>query len=412
MIERDENRRVAAVAKILRSLDRFLVPYPRDGGCDEGPSYWDRAGASVFDNLELLYSVTGGKLDEYADPLIREIGRFIYRAHIADSFYLNFADAGAVLSPDPMLIFNFGRRIEDAHMSAFGAWLAGRADVLHRGARTQKDISPSLGRVLPTLFSLAALPKEPAQAPLVRDVFLDQIQVMVARDQAGSSQGLYLAAKGGHNDESHNHNDVGNFVTYVDGKPVLVDVGVETYTRKTFSPQRYEIWTMQSAYHSLPTINGIMQSPGEAFAARNVSCQAGDELAQFSLDIAGAYPPAAGLKSWQRTVTLQRGRQITIEDAYVLAEKPRELTLSLMTPCKVDTSQAGKVVLSPAALTGELVSGAAQLGYDPAVFDVRVEEIPLTDPRLATAWGARMARLLFVARNPLAQGSWKLTITR
>jgi hypothetical protein len=246
----------------------------------------------------------------------------------------------------------------------------------------------------------------------VRDVFLDQIQVMVARDQAGSSQGLYLAAKGGHNDESHNHNDVGNFVTYVDGKPVLVDVGVETYTRKTFSPQRYEIWTMQSAYHSLPTINGIQQSPGEAFAARNVSCQAGDESAQFSLDIAGAYPPAAGLKRWQRTVTLQRGRQITIEDAYELAEKPAELTLSLMTPCQVDASQAGKVVLSPAALAGEMVSGAAQLGFDPAVFDVAVEEIPLTDPRLATAWGARMARLLFTARDPSAQGSWKLTITR
>ena len=45
LMEPDEDRRVASVYKILRSLDNFLVPYPRDGGCDEGPSYWGRAGS-------------------------------------------------------------------------------------------------------------------------------------------------------------------------------------------------------------------------------------------------------------------------------------------------------------------------------------------------------------------------------
>jgi hypothetical protein len=410
LIERDENRRVEAVHKILRSLDKFLLPYPADGGCDEGPGYWDRAGAALFDNLELLYSVTGGQLNEYSTPLVREIGRYVYRAHISGSFYLNFADAGAVLSPDPLLIFNFGRRIADESMTTFGAWLAQRADVLHRGARTQKDISPSLGRVLPALFSLAALPQQPVQAPLARDVFLDQIQVMAARDQAGSDRGLYVAAKGGHNDESHNHNDIGNFVVYADGKPVLVDVGVETYTRKTFSPQRYEIWTMQSAYHSLPTINGVMQAPGESFAARDVHYQSTEEAASVSLDIAGAYPPEAGLKSWQRRLTLQRGKQIVLEDAYQLAETPRELTLSLMTPCRVDLSQPGQIALSPAPLAGDMVAGQAQLSYDPAVFSVQAEEIALSDPRLATAWGTRMVRLLFTAKAPQAQGSWKIQI--
>lgn len=410
LIERDENRRVEAVSKILRSLDRFLVPYPKDGGCDEGPGYWDRAGAALYDNLELLYSVTGGKIDEFGTPLVREIGRYVYRAHIANSFYLNFADAGAVLSPDPLLIFNFGRRIQDENMSRFGAWLAQRADVMHRGARTQKDISPSLGRVLPTLFSLASLPQEPLQPPLVRDTFLDQIQVMAARDQAGSDKGLYLAAKGGHNDESHNHNDIGNFVVYRDGRPVLVDVGVETYTRKTFSPQRYEIWTMQSAYHCLPTINGVMQAPGKSFAARQVRYECSDASARFSLDIAGAYPPEAGLKSWQRSISLRRGQQVVLEDSYQLAEAPRELTLSLMTPCRVDAGQPGTIRLNPAALAGEWVSGSAQVGYDPAQFSLTVEEITLTDPRLASAWGPRMARLLFTARDPQAQGSWEITV--
>ena len=77
---------------------------------------------------------------------------------------------------------------------------------------------------------------------------------MAARSKDGSAEGLYLAAQGGHNAESHNHNDVGNFIVYADGQPAIIDVGVETYTAKTFSSQRYEIWTMQSAYHNLPSI--------------------------------------------------------------------------------------------------------------------------------------------------------------
>ncbi len=412
LMEADEDRRAASVYKILRSLDNFLVPYPRDGGCDEGPGYWGRAGASVFDNLELLYSVTAGRLDEYGESLIREIGRFIYRAHINNRFYLNFADASSVLTPDPILVFNYGRRIGDEKMASFGAWLTEQADLIGRGARTEKDIAPSMGRVLPALFSLQALPNTGANPPLVRDVFLNEIQVMVARDQDGSSQGLYVAAKGGHNDESHNHNDIGNFVTYIDGKPVIIDVGVETYTRKTFSPQRYELWTMQSAYHSLPTINGVMQSPGRQFTARDVRYGAGDDAVRFSMDIAGAYPPEAMLKSWQRTISLQRGVKVEIEDRYEMAEEPDKLTLSLMTPCLVDASQAGTLLLRQVQLVGELVSGAGRVGYDPAVFDVAVEEVQVTDGRLQSAWGLRMCRLLFTAKNPLSVGSWKITVSK
>jgi hypothetical protein len=41
--------------------------------------------------------------------------------------------------------------------------------------------------------------------------------VAAARLRQGSVNGLYFAALGGHNAESHNHNDVGNFVVYLDG---------------------------------------------------------------------------------------------------------------------------------------------------------------------------------------------------
>ena len=49
--EPDSERRLASVARSLESLDNFIDPYPRDGGCDEGPGYWNRAGGAMFDCL-------------------------------------------------------------------------------------------------------------------------------------------------------------------------------------------------------------------------------------------------------------------------------------------------------------------------------------------------------------------------
>ena len=94
IIERDKDRRVDAVRKALEGLEVFMKTYHDDGGCDEGSSYWGRAGASLFDCLELLYWASGGKLSFYDLPLVRQIGRFIYRAHIHDDYFINFADGG------------------------------------------------------------------------------------------------------------------------------------------------------------------------------------------------------------------------------------------------------------------------------------------------------------------------------
>ena len=93
LLERDPERRVRAVRKIARSLDRFVDAYPDDGGCDEGPSYWGRAGASLFESLELLHAATGGRLDVYREPVVRAIGQYIARAYIAGEYYVDMGDA-------------------------------------------------------------------------------------------------------------------------------------------------------------------------------------------------------------------------------------------------------------------------------------------------------------------------------
>lgn len=400
LVEEDADRRLAAVTKSMRSLDVFIDGYPEDGGCDEGPSYWGRAGASLYDCLELLHSATGGAIDLFTEPKIKEIGRFIYRAHIAGRWFLNFADAPARLIPNGPLIFRYGRAIGDAEMQSFGAWLA--------TLTTQRQSVDSLPRQLPALFT--AMEKAPAVPPLPRDVWLPDTQVLVARPHAGNEAGLLLAAKGGHNAESHNHNDVGHFVVFTDGKPVLIDIGVETYSRKTFSRERYTIWTMQSQYHNLPTVNGAMQSYGREFAARDLQYAADDKQAELTLDIAGAYPPEAGIQAWQRTFTFAREGCITVEDRYRLTETPKELCFSLMTPCAVRIDPAGSITLNERMWGDGLTSGHACLHYPADKLRAEVEEITVEDPQLQGAWGDRLFRILLRAVNPAQEGEVTLRI--
>ena len=401
--EPDINRRVQIVHKMLRSLDGFLRFHPADGSCDEGPGYWGRAGGSVLDCLDVLHSATGGKLDVYSEPIIQEIGRFIYRAHIDGDYFVPIGDCAARFTPEHGLVFRYGKRINDPNLKALAASGASVESIL--GGRF-------LGRQLYAVFEAAdILQFAPASPPLVRDVWLasEELQLMAARSHAGSREGLYVAAWGGHNAQSHNHNDVGNFLVFADGQPVFVDAGAPTYTAQTFSSKRYDHWAFQSAFHNLPTINAVMQSAGREFAAHDVSCETNESMAQLNMNIAAAYPAAAKVKSWLRTVRLNRGRNIEIVDAFELTETAGETALSFLTPLDADTSQPGQVRLRTAAQSGQQ-GVKVRLEYDAAKLAPKVELIALTDGRLAKSWGAHLNRLVFRARMPALKDTWTLRI--
>lgn len=404
--ETDPEKRVLITHKMLRSIDGFLKFHPADGGCDEGPGYWGRAGASLLDCLDLLHSATGGKLDVFDQPLIQEIGRFILRARIAGDYYAPIGDCPARMTPDRTVLFRYGKRIDDSALMAMAAEGASASSVLE-----EKN---TMGRLIYAVFDFPALRAiPPAPVPYPRDVWLpsDDMQFMAARPGEGE-MGLYLAAWGAHNAQSHNHNDVGNFLVFANGQPVFIDVGAPTYTAQTFSGRRYEIWAFQSGFHNLPTINGVMQSAGRAFAARDVKYQADEKLAELRMDLAPAYPPSAQVSRWLRTLRLNRsqGQSIEITDTFELKETSGPTAQNLITPMSVDASQPGKILLRSAA--GEISSPArVRLDYDPHKLSATVETIELTDARLKRSWGDRLHRIILKASRPAEQDSWTLKIS-
>jgi hypothetical protein len=150
-----------------------------------------------------------------------------------------------------------------------------------------------------------------------KKIWLDGIGVAVTREYESADKGLYLAFKGGHNAESHNHNDVGSFIVFSDGEPTLIDLGVGEYTRKTFSPDRYTISSMRSDHHHLPSFNGFCQKAGRAYEARNYLYN--EANGGLEIDVTGAYPEEAGLESYTRHAVLDEGK-ITVTDKFTLKE--------------------------------------------------------------------------------------------
>ena len=185
--------------------------------------------------------------------------------------------------------------------------------------------------------------------------------------------------------------------------PVLIDVGVETYSAKTFSSRRYEIWTMQSAYHNLPTINGVQQAAGRQYEARNTSFKSDDAGAEFGLNIEAAYPAEAGLERWRRTVRLdRRGGTVQTTDAYALKGGAGrvELTLMCARPVRVDGSAL-------------VIEGGAHVEVTgPSAPEFKVEECPTTDARLRPIWGDRVYRVLAQWPSAPKTGELRMVVRR
>jgi hypothetical protein len=399
LIEKDPQKRLEGAYKSMRSVDKFINYYKDDGACEEGPSYWSHAGGMLYEYLDLLHQATGGAVDRFNDPLVKNIGSYIYKANINDHWYLNYADAGARLSPDAGLVYDYGKAVNDTVMRRFGAYLATK--------QNWKQFVPvsTLESAVRNLFDAKEILQEDRPAtPLLKEFWMSQTQIMGAREKEGSSDGFYFSAIGGHNAESHNHNDVGTCIVFYNGKPVLIDIGSGIYTRQTFSSERYTIWTMQSAYHNVPLINGIQQKEGAKYAARDPQFKSGVSSVTFSLDLAAAYPDSAKAKQWIRTYELKRGKSFSITDKYSLEENNGKNELHFMTSKEVKKIKEGTL-----QFTGDDI--VLNLAYNPKQVEPVIEAIEVTDARLLASWPKTVYRVLFKLTGNARSGTNTLVFT-
>ena len=381
---RDSYRRDTFLTRAMRYLDNWIMNYPEDGGCDEGPGYFGAAGASFFDCLELIFDLTGGRASLYDDAAVRKIGEYAVVVNINGDRAVNFADNDPFCHMDGALLRRWGEKCGSESLCSLGDGYS------YTGALffTQSHMY----RVLRNLMTPAV--KTKPECHVKTRAYLPGLGVMTARESTDSAVGMFLAMKGGHNDESHNHNDIGNFIIYRNGNPVVIDTGVGTYTRQTFSPDRYKLWFMQSSYHNLPDIGGVAERQGRNFRASDVKYN--EETGELSEELRGAYPDEAGIISYVRSGVLA-GDTVTITDALSL-DGEKEVDFHIMT-CAAPTASGNSVSL-PEGVT---------MTFDSSL-TIEIEEFPVNDERMKKNWKSETLWRIHL-RKKVKEGKFTLTFT-
>ncbi len=372
------------IRRACMMLDRWLDCVPEDGGCDEGAGYWNMAGGAFLDCLMVLESLCG--IDLWQEEKVRRMMAYPALVYLGGGWFANFADCDA----RPTIS---GERLQYAGLRT------GNPDLIRIGAdlwdKPQKEINdtPHLSRLLMRLFARPAAVADDEETP--KDVWLPDLQVRLvegrtrAWDSARGSRTVRTVAamKGGHNHESHNHNDVGSFLIAVDGQMQAVDAGNMIYTAQTFSDRRYELWNCRAMYHNVPIIGGCEQQAGAQYAAKDVECLPNG----LQLDIAGAYPAEAGALRCLRKMTLGRDSYIFHVEDEIELEVPRPVTWVFMLRDEPIIEQADKCCHGRE--TNYFVEWR-----DTEALTADVERIEITDGRMQGSYPGCLWRLTLTAQ--------------
>jgi hypothetical protein len=231
---------------------------------------------------------------------------------------------------------------------------------------------------------------------------------MTTREKEGSVDGFYLSMQAASNARSHGHNDSGSILVFHNGEPVIVDAGVGTYEARTFSKDRYTIWSMQSQYHNLPMASGRGEHEGHHLSSidgRQVDYKASEvryidagESTSMSANLAPAFATEAGFTRWLRTATLDRkAGGVRVEEMFQLN--------------KLQTVSLAFLVSKEPVLAGDTMRiGNATLRWDATQLKASSESIELADPSFRHSWGEALYRVLLTTPEPVSNGSFTIHV--
>ena len=379
--EKDRNSQIEAIRQILECMDLFYDGYTSDGGCDEGVLYWGKAVASFYDCLLLLGLASNNYISLVGDKKLQLMEHYPLRMYIGNHFFVNFADSKPQTLLLPQVCLPFGNYTNDSIMMQYAMAVA------HKYNYQQKpsflfNISgnfPVISRELLFLSKYHSFKDIIPAEPFTLDEYLENLEVCTARSWEGRKDGLYVAVKGGHNAENHNHNDVGSYVVYDNGNPVLIDIGQGIYTAQTFSPQRYELFNCRSAFHNVPLINGFEQHYGKMYKATNNRYKKTAKFSTYTLDIAKAYPDEAGVLKWERTIRLNRKKNIIISEKYVLNEFKGQTKIVLICFGKPEYVGHGLINI----IDGNVIH---HLRFNPKLLKPEIEFLKYEDASIRNTW--------------------------
>jgi hypothetical protein len=269
----------------LASLRRGLPYFDAQGGTPEGPGYWIYATEYLNLAVESLVTATGSAQGLLDPSGVRSTPEFVIQVRSNRGRAFNFADSSGIGTPPAM---------------HWLGWRVGRP--LYRYFARK----PYLGRRLSIAYFLLNYRDEgsdSALASLARVKRFAGVEVGAMRGSWTDLDTPWLAFKGGDNQASHAHLDLGSFVFEAGGVDWFVDPGLDSYALPGYFSNRESEASLAYDYYRIRTEgqNAFVLNPGEGPEQR-VTAKA--PMSRFSA--AGQFAVVDLSQAYDRHVTAAR----------------------------------------------------------------------------------------------------------
>ncbi len=281
--------------RLESAVRSFLSGYGDDGFCLEGVGCWNYGFGYYTVYADLIYDLTDGEHDGFSDRKIGAIAAYLQKMFLCGSAGVSFSDRQRSLNSVNVGLNHYLHR-------KFG-------DSVQLLDCPKMELAEGCARFALDLRCLLWFDPEIKTADIPKPN--ETVYVPGAQWFIRKYPHYGFAAKGGHNAEPHNHNDVGSFIFALDRQQIFADLGAGTYTEQYFHPEtRYLTMECGSHGHSVPRFGENGQSYGKNFCATDVRAEGNS----FSMELAEAYK-LPQLRSLRRSFTAEE-HLFTLTDVY------------------------------------------------------------------------------------------------
>jgi hypothetical protein len=354
----------------------------KEGFYNEGLSYWNYGFGNYVVIAETVRAATGYSIDWLHDPIPKKAALYGVRTEVQNGLYPTFADSQMESAPGSWVRNWINNRIEtdpdrvrttDTPIDAF--------DSIER---------QSVSMLLLNMFHTVEGPEAfRLHYDLPRREWYEEDQFLICRPNQAGADGLAATFIGGHNGVNHNHNDLGTFTVALNGRYLICDPGLEIYTNRTFSKDRYLSNLLNSYGHPVPIVAGRLQSPGPGehrpgfgsdYRASIVDADFSVDMDRIVMDLTKAYE-VDSLVKLERTFSYLRSApgRVDITD-HVAFTRPESFESALITYANWRVDADGSILISDRDVT---VRATIQADGDDLLFEHGVIHESATPTRLA-----------------------------
>lgn len=305
--------RLAAIGSAINSMKFYLSGFGADGYCSEGIGYWNYGFGNYLYLAQTIYDYSDGAIDmfQFDDPKkMRRVGNFPVNFEIQQGIYPCFSDgASRVGEGSDNYAYILSAKNYDARKPTYSR-PEGITMQLQEWADAESYVASDL-----------------APIELPPHTYFEHYGIVISR--GGQEVPFSIAIKAGHNQENHNHMDVGSYVMVLADDHIMCgDLGSPPYEAGSFSKKH----PVRSSWgHPVPRVDGKLQSYGREFQGKVLETEFTDARDSVVVDIKEAYE-VSGLEKLIRSVENDKSGKgtITVTDTFA-ASKQIDFGTTIMT---------------------------------------------------------------------------------